>query len=114
MFIGIYERGHRLSRFRLAQVAAAVPGDIATHRGLAGKRLRYLQAHDARDAFRRVIRFVDNTGYTAIVETTSAEAKALMTDGLVGTDSGEYRLEVVDGDVMILDDSGNHSDAPSV
>lgn len=102
MFIGIYERGHRLSRFRLAQVAAAVPGQIGTRRGLSGKRLRYLRADEAREAFRQVQRFVANTGYGVMLETTSAEAKALMTDNLVMRDNGIYRLEVKQGRVQLL------------
>lgn len=102
MFIEVYDRGHRMSRFRLAQEAAAVPGQVATRRGIPGKRLRYLHADETRQAFRRVQRFVLDTGYGALVDTTLAEAKALFVDGLVTTTGGTYRLGIsADGSRLV-------------
>lgn len=117
MFATFYDTKGRLGMARvrkeiLPALERELGARIYTRLGQPGLKLTYSGRPDAaqvRRAWIAVRHWIDNTGYGAKIETTSAEARALMAGGLVSTENGTYRLELREGRVVTLSGHGKVS-----
>ena len=117
MFATFYADGQRLGMTRVRkEILPALQRELGarpyTRLGLPGLKLTSSGRPDAdqvRKSWTTLVRFIDNTGYAAKVETTEAENRALLTYGLVTSGVGTYRIVLSEGRIAILSGHGSVS-----